>query len=139
MEGGLPLSDMGVILKSGGGVGQKKLALSFLLVSVLFTGCSGDIPPVPVLIKASVRLKRKAALAVIPSVSVSSLLTAFLKKGDVVSLELLLNALLVFSANDSAVAIIEFIALREGASYEDTMQLSSTTSFSMASRRFICR
>ena len=54
MEGGLPLSDMGVILKSGGGVGQKKLALSFLLVSVLFTGCSGDIPPVPVLIKAGV-------------------------------------------------------------------------------------
>ena len=45
---------MGVILKSGGGVGQKKLALSFLLVSVLFTGCSGDIPPVPVLIKAGV-------------------------------------------------------------------------------------
>lgn len=222
MEGGLPLSDMGVILKSGGGVGQKKLALSFLLVSVLFTGCSGDIPPVPVLIKASEKpyvsiqktyrseaygkeanLSFPAATRPVPTgketagkavssddtdtdgitskaaflfnltegkvlyekgcydkiypASTTKLLTAYFllsymkehgiplsdtynitadncgitrvgaklfefKKGDVVSLELLLNALLVFSANDSAVAIIEFIALREGASYEDTMQ-----------------
>lgn len=44
------------------------------------------------------------------------------KKGDTVTLELLLNALLVYSANDAAIAIIEYIAAREGVSYEDTLE-----------------
>lgn len=43
------------------------------------------------------------------------------KKGDTVSLELLLNALLVYSANDAAVAIMEYIAAREGISYEEAL------------------
>lgn len=43
------------------------------------------------------------------------------RKGDVVSLELLLNALLVYSANDAAVAIMEYIAAQEGISYEEAL------------------
>lgn len=49
------------------------------------------------------------------------------RKGDTVTLELLLNALLVYSANDAAIAIIEYIAAREGASYEDTLQRMNDT------------
>lgn len=43
------------------------------------------------------------------------------KKGDTVSLELLLNALLVYSANDAAVAILEYIAGQEGIAYEEAV------------------
>lgn len=49
------------------------------------------------------------------------------REGDTVTLDLLLNALLVYSANDAAVAIIEYIAAREGASYEDTLQWMNDT------------
>ena len=49
------------------------------------------------------------------------------RKGDTVTLDLLLNALLVYSANDAAIAIIEYIAAREGASYEDTLERMNDT------------
>ncbi|MDE7325344.1 MAG: serine hydrolase [Lachnospiraceae bacterium] len=215
MEGGLPLGNMGVFLKFLNRAGRKIFLLSLLLVSVLFTGCSGEIPAVPMLIgaaeKPSVNIQKtyrseayggdivlsfpsagrpvpdgmggsgrtldgitaKAAFLFnitegkvlyekncyekIYPASTTKLLTAYFllsyikehgipltdtycitadncgikrvgaklfgfRKGDVVSLELLLNALLVYSANDSAVAIIEFIAAREGASYDEIMQ-----------------
>lgn len=44
-----------------------------------------------------------------------------LKKGDRVSLELLLNALLVYSANDAAIAILEYIAAYSEVTYEEAI------------------
>ncbi len=49
------------------------------------------------------------------------------QKGDVVSLELLLNALLVYSANDAAIAIMEYIAAHSGVAYEEAVDAMNTT------------
>ncbi len=46
--------------------------------------------------------------------------------GDTVSLELLLNALLVYSANDAAVAIVEFIAAHADITYDDAVANMNT-------------
>lgn len=48
------------------------------------------------------------------------------QKGDTVSLELLLNALLVYSANDAAVAIMEYIAGHSGLAYEEAVDGMNT-------------